>query len=228
LTKPPSLPRPGVALVRWCRAVSQPMPAGRVRGGCDSGPGTRRSPGAGRGGARPPAGGGTRSGRPAPPTPGQPGHRRGTGGRHLRFHRHGQVGPSPRHRRAAGPAAIMRGWPVRAGPIRHRLMSGCAVTGAGLSGARFPWLPRGPGSDGLAQGIPRAADMAWPSGSLGGQYAPAAAVSPHRPSEPGPDFFESWRSSWSPVTESNRRPSPYYGEINRSRWPVGAALPDHR
>jgi len=37
-----------------------------------------------------------------------------------------------------------------------------------------------------------------------------AAVSPHRPSGPCPDFFESWRSSWSPVTESNRRPSPYH------------------
>ena len=37
-----------------------------------------------------------------------------------------------------------------------------------------------------------------------------AAVSPHRTSEPRPDFFELWRSSWSPVTESNRRPSPYH------------------
>ena len=37
-----------------------------------------------------------------------------------------------------------------------------------------------------------------------------AAVSPHRHSEPRPDFFESCRSSWSPVTESNRRPSPYH------------------
>jgi hypothetical protein len=37
-----------------------------------------------------------------------------------------------------------------------------------------------------------------------------AAVSPHRPSKPGPDFFESYGSSWSPVTESNRRPSPYH------------------
>jgi len=33
---------------------------------------------------------------------------------------------------------------------------------------------------------------------------------PNRPSEPCPDFFESLRSSWSPVTESNRRPSPYH------------------
>ena len=39
-----------------------------------------------------------------------------------------------------------------------------------------------------------------------------AAISPHRASEPRPDFFESWRSSWSPVTESNRRPSPYHGD----------------
>ena len=37
-----------------------------------------------------------------------------------------------------------------------------------------------------------------------------AAVSPHRPSGACPDFFESYGSSWSPVTESNRRPSPYH------------------
>ena len=37
-----------------------------------------------------------------------------------------------------------------------------------------------------------------------------AAVNPHRPSEPCPDFFESYCFSWSPVTESNRRPSPYH------------------
>jgi hypothetical protein len=35
-------------------------------------------------------------------------------------------------------------------------------------------------------------------------------ASPHRPSEPRRDFLESCRSSWSPVTESNRRPSPYH------------------
>ena len=38
------------------------------------------------------------------------------------------------------------------------------------------------------------------------------AVSPHRPSGTCPDFFESYRSSWSSVTESNRRPSPYHGQ----------------
>jgi hypothetical protein len=41
---------------------------------------------------------------------------------------------------------------------------------------------------------------------------PRAAVSPHRPSEPRPNFFELYRSNWSPVTESNRRPSPYHGD----------------
>ena len=36
------------------------------------------------------------------------------------------------------------------------------------------------------------------------------AVSPHRPSGGCPDFFESYGSSWSPVTESNCRLSPYH------------------
>ena len=47
-----------------------------------------------------------------------------------------------------GPAAIWREWPVRAWAVRLGLMSDRAVTGAGLSGARFPPLPRGPGSNG--------------------------------------------------------------------------------
>ena len=71
-----------------------------------------------------------------------------------------------------------------------------------------PWS-NGPGSSatsghpGLSAGSRRAA--------LAGPPVPLrAAVSPHRPPEPGPDFFESCRSSWSPVTESNRRPSPYH------------------
>ena len=33
---------------------------------------------------------------------------------------------------------------------------------------------------------------------------------PTGPQGPGLDFFESYGSSWSPVTESNRRPSPYH------------------
>jgi hypothetical protein len=54
-----------------------------------------------------------------------------------------------------GPAVIVRDSRSGLGPARRRLMSGCAVTGAGLSGARFSWLPRAPGSDGLAPGHPR-------------------------------------------------------------------------
>jgi hypothetical protein len=37
-----------------------------------------------------------------------------------------------------------------------------------------------------------------------------AAVSPHRPLRAHSNLFESCRSSWSPVTESNHRPSPYH------------------
>ena len=105
------------------------------------------------------------------------------------------------------PARSCGDGPSGLGPVRHRLMSGCAVTGAGLSGARFPWLPG-------------ARDLTgWPRGSRHGQaewlagrpvWPLRAAVSPHRLSEPCPDFFEFYRSSWSPVTESNRRPSPYH------------------
>ena len=147
------------------RTVSQLMPAGRVRAGCDTGPApddrpvpAAVAPGHRRAEGRDP-------GRPAPPRPGHPdvgvvrvavtcaftamarsGRRPGTGG--LRG-------------TGRGPAAIVRGWPVRAGASQEtRLMSGCAVTGAGLSGARFPWLPSGPGSDGLARGSPGL--PAWP------------------------------------------------------------------
>jgi hypothetical protein len=208
----PSLPGPGVALVRrWC--------AHRV-------PADARGPGPGGmryrarhltiARCRPrwrPATGGRRDAIPVArlPAPGPPGRGRGTGGRHLRFHRHGQVGLPPRHRRAARDRLRSCGdGPSGLGPVRHRLMSGCAVTGAGLSGARFPWLPGARDLTGWPRGIPGAAGMAWPSGSLGGQWPPRAAVSPHRSSEPGRDFFELYRSSWSPVTESNRRPSPYH------------------
>ena len=145
------------------RIVSRLMPAGRVRAGCDTGPGTCRLP-------------------PAV----APGHRRargrdpvarllharaartwawcGMGGRHLCFHRHGQAGPSPpAPAGCAGQPRSCGDGPSGLGPARHRLMSGCAVTGAGLSGAGFPWLPRGPGSGGLAPGHPRGCRMAWPS-----------------------------------------------------------------
>ena len=170
----PSLPGPGAALVRrWC--------AHRV-------PADARGPGPGGmryrarhltiARCRPrwrPATGGRRDAIPVArlPTPGPPGRGRGTGGRHLRFHRHGQVGLSPRHRRAARdrPRSCGDG-PSGLGPVRHRLMSGCAVTGAGLSGARFPWLPGARDLTGWPRGIPGAAGMAWPSGSLGGQCGP--------------------------------------------------------
>ena len=57
------------------------------------------------------------------------------------------------------PVAILRGWPVRAGAVRRRLMSDCAVTGVSLTGARFPWLPRGLRSGGCP-GAPGAVGMA--------------------------------------------------------------------
>ena len=156
------------------------------------------------------------------PAPGPPGRGRGTGGRHLRFHRHGQVGLSPRHRRAARdrprdrPRSCGDG-PSGLGPVRHRLMSGCAVTGAGLSGVRFPWLPGARDLTGWPRGTPGASPgrPAWPGrvARWAAVWPLRAAVSPHRLSEPCPDFFESWRSSWSPVTESNRRSSPYHGHL---------------
>jgi hypothetical protein len=81
-----------------------------------------------------------------------------------------------------------------------------------------PW----PGSGGAAPGIPGAAGMAWRDWRWPGcQYLLRAAVSPHRPSGHCLDFFESCCSSWSPVTESNRRPSPYHACRFRpmaSRW----------
>jgi hypothetical protein len=59
---------------------------------------------------------------PGSPTPGPLGRGHGTGDRYLRFHRHGQVGPSPRHRwpaarrpaaprsRSCAPLAAVQGW----------------------------------------------------------------------------------------------------------------------
>lgn len=162
----PSLPGPGVALVRrWC--------AHRVRADARGpGPGgmryRARHPTIAR--RRPrwrPATGGRRDAIPVArlPTPGPPGPGRGTGGRHLRFHRHGQVGLSPRHRRAARDRPRSCGdRPSGLGPVRHRLMSGCAVTGAGLSGARFLWLPGARDLTGWPRGIPGASPgrPAWP------------------------------------------------------------------
>ena len=209
----PSLPGPGVALVRRWRAHRVPADA---RG---PGPGGMRSrarhltiarcrprwrPGRRRAEGRDP-------GRPAP-------RARATrtwawyGWPSPALSPPGQVGLSPRHRRAAQdrprdrPRSCGDG-PSGLGPVRHRLMSGCAVTGAGLSGARFPWLP---GARDLT-GWPRAAGMARPSGSLGGQCGPCGQpLVPTGHRSPCPDFFEFYRSSWSPVTESNRRSSPYH------------------
>ena len=78
-------------------------------------------------------------------------------------------------------------------------MSGCAVAGAGLSGARFPWLPEARDLTGWPRGIPGAAGMAWPSGSLGGQCGPCGQpLVPTGPQNPARIFFESYGSSWSP------------------------------
>ena len=63
-------------------------------------------------------------------------------------------------------------------------------------------------------GLPRTSPELWHGlaglALAGCQGLLGAAVSPHLASESCPDFFESSRSSWSPVTESNRRPSPYH------------------
>jgi hypothetical protein len=84
-----------------------------------------------------------------------------------------------------------------------------------------PW----PGSDGAALGIPGAAGTAWPSARWTASVPLRVAISPHRASEPCPDFFESWCSSWSPVTESNRRPSPYHAYRFRPMSSGGVGLP---
>jgi hypothetical protein len=69
-----------------------------------------------------------------------------------------------------------------------------------------PW----PGSDRAARASPKLPAWTGGTGAGGLPVLLRAAVSPHRPSGPCPDFFESCCSSWSPVTESNRRPSPYH------------------
>jgi hypothetical protein len=99
-------------------------------------------------------------GRPAPTRPGHPDVGVVRVAVTCAFTAMARSGRRPRHRRAARDrprlgrdrAGMAPSW---LGPVRHRLMSGYAVTGAGLSDARFPWLPRGPGSDGLAPGHPR-------------------------------------------------------------------------
>ena len=156
------------------------------------------------------------AGRPAPPRPGRQAW--AWSGR-----------PSP---------ALSPPWPGRAVAPRHRRLAardrpkpgpdpaGMARPGLGPSGSvsclTVPLLVRAypaPGSRGCRgardlTGPPRAPPelSPWPSGVARWAVSSPlrAAVSPHRPSEPCPDFFESYRSSCSPVTESNRRPSPYH------------------
>ena len=115
----------------------------------------------------------------------------GPGGRRLRCHRHGRAGPPPPApaARCAGPAAARSrsggNGPSGLGPVRLGLMSDRAVTGAGLSGARFPRLPRGPGSDRAAPGAPGAAGMAgreWRAGrSVPRCGQPLVPTGPQRP-----------------------------------------------
>jgi hypothetical protein len=141
---PPRARRPG--RLRWCAHRVPADARDWVRAGCDAGPGTWRSPGASRGGA--PATGGRKDaipGRPAHPTPGVPGRGHGTGAAvTCAFTAMARL-PPPRHWRAAArdrprPGRDLAGMAIRARPVRRRLMSDHAVTGAGLSGARFSRL----------------------------------------------------------------------------------------
>ena len=109
------------------------------------------------------------------------------------------------------PVAILRGRPDRAGAVRRR---SCLTA---LLPVRACPAPGSLGYEGLGSGgLPRASAelSAWPggSGSLGRQRSLRAAVSPHRPLAPGPNFFESCHSSWSPGT---RRPSARPGRSGR-------------
>ena len=102
----------------------------------------------------------------------------GTGGAPIRFHT--MAGPSPRHRRPAArdqprPDRDLAGRPVRAGAVGRRRMPDWAVIGEGPSSARFSRLPRARDLTGRPRGIPGAVGMAWPSGSPGGQCAPAGS-----------------------------------------------------
>ena len=125
------------------RIVSRLMPAGRVRAGCDTGPGTCRLPGADRGGARPPAGRGTRSRSPGSSTPGPPARGRGV----VRvavtcaFTAMARPGRRPRHRRAA----IVRGWPVRAGAGQASSHVWVCRYRCGPVRRRVPLVAKGPG-----------------------------------------------------------------------------------
>ena len=118
--------------------------------------------------------------------------------------------------RCAGPAAARSrtggNGPSGLGPVRLRLMPDRAATGAGLSGARS--LGRRGARDLTGRpGRPRSCRHGQAGVARWAASSPLrAAVSPHRLSETRPDFFELLGSSWSPVTESNRRPSPYHGD----------------
>ena len=134
--------------------------------------------------------------RPAPPTPGLPGRGHGTGGRHLRFHRHDQVGPSSRHRRPAawdrpracrdlgdGPSRLGQSGAVSCltAPLSVWVWACPALGSLGYEG---PWDLTGccGASPELSAGLAGVARWA--------ASAPLrAAVSPHRPLSPPSRFF---------------------------------------
>ena len=63
--------------------------------------------------------------------------------------------------------------------------------------------------------------MGWRGLALAGcQSLLRQPLVPTDSSEPPPEFFELYYFSWSPVTESNRRPSPYHnhGAVHRKHW----------
>ena len=105
------------------------------------------------------------------------------------------VAPAPAG--CAGPAAIVWGWPVRAGASQASSHVWVCRYRCGPARRPVPLVTRGPGSDGLAPGHPRGGRHGLAEWLAGRPVWPLrAAVSPHRPSEPRPDFFESERSSW--------------------------------
>ena len=83
----------------------------------------------------------------------------------------------PATRARPRPGRVLAGVASRSGlGVWNCLMSGCAGVGVGLSGVRFAWLRRGPGSRGLLRAIPEPR-RARPRGrSLGGPVN--AAVGP--------------------------------------------------
>ena len=164
--------------------------------------------------APPPAGGRTRFPIARLPHARATGRRHGSGGRHLRFHRHDQVGPLSRHRRPAArdrprASAILGDGPCGLGqsgavscptaPLSVWVWACPALGSLGYEGARDPRASPEPSA--CLAGVAR-----WAA-----SVPLRAAISPHRHLSPLSRFFESYRSSWSPVTESNRRPSPYHG-----------------